>query len=209
MSRIVYFMPLDGIGEAPVDLDACPLRFSVESQDRDHPDFPDEAGTNRTIYQIGDGRWVEHIVCYREFFGWTKRFVEVNPKYVAETLVEVGLKLPLELVPHWEALEAERRADWPRVPNPFEPIAKITPGRGRTTGRPRDRGLANKCVGIYLESWQNGEPLTVTEVAARAHCSEATASRAIKPLMEKHEAMKKPAANDRRRKPMPFRPDND
>lgn len=61
MSYVVRYRPLDGLGEARLDLDECPRRFVVCEQDISDLDRINAGVGSRTYYLTPDGRWVEHI----------------------------------------------------------------------------------------------------------------------------------------------------
>jgi hypothetical protein len=131
MSKVVYFKPLDGIGEVPLDLHACPRRFVISPDDTDEDEDEDEKKDVLIFYQTPDCRWVRHQVLFFQNDSPDETFCEVNPKYVAECFVVAGRKMPPELEPHWEAVKASQQegvkasqqVNWGiKVPDPFEPM---------------------------------------------------------------------------------------
>ncbi|MGO9598909.1 MAG: TIR domain-containing protein [Isosphaeraceae bacterium] len=108
MSHVVYYRPLDGLGEVRLDLDACPRQFPLFSQDRDTPDFPQTGVVDSWLYLTAEGRWVEHIESYDPWHEdpHTEEFREVSPAYVIQ---ELGLNAR-ELPPDLAALEPYRKA---------------------------------------------------------------------------------------------------
>jgi hypothetical protein len=82
MSGIVHYRPLDGLGEVRLDLDACPRRIPLFSQDRDCPDFPQIGVVDSWLHLTPEGRWVEHTWKYLPFDDgdpYEDQFREVSP----------------------------------------------------------------------------------------------------------------------------------
>jgi hypothetical protein len=212
MYRVVYFKPLDGIGECPLVLVACARRFHVVSQDRDHPDFPQDGVVDEIFYECPGRRWIRHEIIH-DPLGGGEEFAEVNPKYVAECLVEAGFKLPPELEAAWEAVKSSQTEVWGmRVPNPFEPIEeapRAQPAKGEapqpapmgsSPPAKRNQGKADRCRGYYLAFLERGEiPPSVAEIADHVGCSTGHASRALKVLENNRWKMDQIDARERHR----------
>ena len=130
MSKVVYFRPLDGIGEVPLDLHECPRRIvHFVEHDFGPEDDPPEPGhvLSITFYLTPDGRWVEHKVEV-EYPPWeTPRglvdiFEEVSPAYIIQERSELRRKLPSGLAmlePYQEAMRQDAlRPDAPWLYGP-------------------------------------------------------------------------------------------
>jgi hypothetical protein len=91
MSRIVYFTPLDGIGQVCLDLDSCLRRIPLYK-------WEDNQETWR--YMTPDRRWVQSVKydCVEPGGGikWFEQFFEVDSDYVIQKLGSHARKL-LEL----------------------------------------------------------------------------------------------------------------
>jgi hypothetical protein len=199
MSKVIHFIPLDQIGECPLDLHSCPRRFEV-------PDLEDEY---EAFYQAPElWRWIHHHVYDCPHEGRTEVWAEVNPKYVAERLMDARLNLPPELDAAWEAVKESRKEGWGIcIPNPYEPIEEGSPaqpatGKARQPAKPsgppakRNQGKADRCRGHYLAFIERGEtPPSIEEIARQVGCDVGTASRALKGLEGKRRAL---ARNDSR-----------
>ena len=83
-------------------------------------------------------------------------------------------------------------------PKPLVPISgEVLPVK---KSRPRDRDIATKCLGAYIEAAARGDtPPTATELAKQFGCNKGTASRAIKKLEDKRKAAARGEYEDRRR----------
>jgi len=129
MSKVVYFKPLDELGEVPLNLDECRRFVCRMDRDRDFEDDSPEPGEvlSITFYLTPDGRWVEHRVevefpPWETLRGYEDIFEEVSPAYIIQELSLHKRKLPRELAilePYREAMRQDAlRPDAPWLYGP-------------------------------------------------------------------------------------------
>jgi hypothetical protein len=136
MPKVVYFKPLDGFGESPVDLEACPRMWELYGLDQDHPDFPHEGGEEAWIYLSPENRWIEHKHFYDPWTkSWEHIFKKISQVHVIDELKFYydSLGRPAGKTPPFGAHAHGTRSRAARAGRPGLPF--LAPARPRAVGR--------------------------------------------------------------------------
>lgn len=111
MSKVIRYVPLDGMGRVRLDLDACPRQFGLIyflSRHEDEPEPEPENAVSMSLHLTPEGRWIEEIEKFDPSGDKPSvvHFREVSPAYVIQEL-RLGIK---ELPPDLAMLEPYREA---------------------------------------------------------------------------------------------------